>query len=121
MKRATKDVEVDRAIGARLRTLRKTAKMSQRELSDKIGVTFQQIQKYEKGINRLSGSRLVATAKILKCPVSALVGDGGNNSLPDPLLFMLSVPGATDLLSVYFGASNDKRKTILVTAKAIAG
>ncbi len=52
--------QIDRAIGQRLRAYRLAAGMSQTAVGDHLGVTFQQIQKYEKGVNRLSGARLVA-------------------------------------------------------------
>ncbi len=49
---------IDRHVGMRLRLLRLNHKMSQTELGDKVGVTFQQIQKYERGANRIGASRL---------------------------------------------------------------
>jgi transcriptional regulator with XRE-family HTH domain len=55
-------LEADLDIGARLRTARLAAGLTQERLGKKLGITFQQIQKYEKGANRLSGSRLVQAA-----------------------------------------------------------
>jgi transcriptional regulator with XRE-family HTH domain len=52
-------------IGQQLRLARLTAQMSQSELGEHIGVTFQQIQKYEKGINRIGASRLFDLAQVL--------------------------------------------------------
>lgn len=49
---------IDRHVGMRLRLLRLNHKMSQTELGDRVGVTFQQIQKYERGANRIGASRL---------------------------------------------------------------
>jgi len=49
---------IDRHVGMRLRLLRLNHKMSQTELGDQVGVTFQQIQKYERGANRIGASRL---------------------------------------------------------------
>ena len=48
---------------------RKMLNMSQGELADALGVTFQQVQKYEKGSNRISASRLKEAARILQVPV----------------------------------------------------
>lgn len=50
--------EIDVTVGKRIETRRKLLKMTQKELSKKIGVTFQQLQKYEQGFNRVSASRL---------------------------------------------------------------
>jgi transcriptional regulator with XRE-family HTH domain len=49
--------------------------MSQTELADAIGITFQQVQKYEKGTNRVSASRLQQIARVLRAPVSYFFDD----------------------------------------------
>ena len=51
--------------------------MSQSEVGNHLGVTFQQIQKYEKGVNRLSGSRLVAVTELLHVKPEQLLGTNG--------------------------------------------
>ena len=60
---------VDAYIGARVRLRRLMLGMSQENLSGKLGVTFQQVQKYEKGLNRISASRLFELAQALAVPV----------------------------------------------------
>jgi transcriptional regulator with XRE-family HTH domain len=66
----TKKLEsVDRHVGSRVRMRRLMVGMSQGALADQIGITFQQIQKYEKGMNRVSASRLQQIAAILNVPV----------------------------------------------------
>jgi transcriptional regulator with XRE-family HTH domain len=55
----------DKHIGSRIRIRRLELKMSQERLGDELGITFQQIQKYEKGANRVSGSRLCQMANAL--------------------------------------------------------
>jgi transcriptional regulator with XRE-family HTH domain len=64
------DVEV----GQRIRARRVAKGMSQTELGTLLGVTFQQVQKYEKGINRIGAGRLVRVAKALDVPISFFVG-----------------------------------------------
>lgn len=64
----------DRALGERVRTLRIAKKMSQSDLGAKLGVSFQQIQKYEKGTNRIAAARLQEIAAVLEEPISALLG-----------------------------------------------
>ncbi|MCC7260650.1 MAG: helix-turn-helix transcriptional regulator [Alphaproteobacteria bacterium] len=59
----------DAQIGNQLRLYRKAAGMTQRTLAGKIGITFQQVQKYENGLNRLSAARLYAIAHALQVPV----------------------------------------------------
>ncbi|WP_349371824.1 helix-turn-helix transcriptional regulator [Salinarimonas sp.] len=66
--------EIDREIGQRIRLARKQAKLSQSELGQAIGVTYQQVQKYENGTDRVAASRLVQIATVLEQPASALLG-----------------------------------------------
>lgn len=61
---------VDRYVGSRVRLRRITVGMSQERLGEALGVTFQQIQKYEKGSNRISASRMQNIAQVLGVPVS---------------------------------------------------
>lgn len=63
---------VDTAVGARVRELRIRAGVSQVELGRALGVSFQQVQKYEKGSNRMGASKLVLISKTLGVPVEAL-------------------------------------------------
>ena len=69
--------QIDHAIGQRLRAYRLAAGMSQSALGNHLGVTFQQIQKYEKGVNRLSGARLVAVTELLHVKPEQLLGTSG--------------------------------------------
>src|ERR1044071_3107456 len=78
----------DKYAGARLRTSRLARKMSQTELGEALGVTFQQVQKYEKGTNRISASRLQQIADVLDVPVTFFFEDRAgsskaNTSAPD--------------------------------------
>lgn len=61
---------IDVHVGQRIRQRRMMLKMSQGKLGDCLGITFQQIQKYEKGTNRIGASRLAEIAEALKAPVS---------------------------------------------------
>jgi transcriptional regulator with XRE-family HTH domain len=61
---------LDAEIGKRVRTLRLQRGLSQTELGSLINVTFQQVQKYEKGTNRISAGRLQRIAEVLSVPVS---------------------------------------------------
>lgn len=80
--RSTTDLDVQ--IGARVRARREALGINQSELGRRIGVTFQQVQKYEKGVNRISASTLIRAAEALLCPASDLLGvDPGLPSASD--------------------------------------
>ena len=62
--------KIDSLVGARVRLLRESRKMSQTTLGDRIGVSFQQVQKYERGANRISASALFEIARALDVPAA---------------------------------------------------
>jgi transcriptional regulator with XRE-family HTH domain len=66
---------IDVHVGHRIRMRRQFVGMSQEKLGELLGITFQQVQKYEKGSNRISASRLYFTAKILGVPVQFFFDD----------------------------------------------
>lgn len=70
--------DIDIQIGQIIRERRETLKVTQAQLASQIGVTFQQVQKYERGVNRVSAATLLNIAEALKCHVADLYGD------PDP-------------------------------------
>ena len=72
---------VDKYVGSRVRMRRIMLGMSQEKLGEAIGLTFQQVQKYEKGTNRVGASRLQQISEILQVPVSFLF-DGGPSGAP---------------------------------------
>jgi transcriptional regulator with XRE-family HTH domain len=66
---------VDKHVGRRVRMRRMMLHMSQEKLADAIGLTFQQVQKYEKGTNRMGSSRLQQVANVLQVPVTFFFED----------------------------------------------
>ena len=106
---------VDVAVGARIRLLRKVRGLSQQALADAAGVTFQQIQKYERGANRVSASMLSRIAGTLQTPVSEMFGEsGGSSGAIDEVAGLLSEPGALELLRAYSGLPRGPARTALV-------
>lgn len=101
--RKTKPVDI--AVGNRIRLYRMKAKLSQTELGTRIGVTFQQIQKYEKGVNRVGAARLTEIAAVLGVPITAffqgLGADSRKNSDHDPMTELLVAPRAYKLLQAF--------------------
>jgi transcriptional regulator with XRE-family HTH domain len=71
---------VDKYVGSRVRMRRIMLGMSQEKLGEALGLTFQQVQKYEKGTNRVGASRIQQIAEILQVPVSFLF-EGGPTGL----------------------------------------
>ncbi|ANP86790.1 helix-turn-helix domain-containing protein [Rhizobium leguminosarum] len=68
---------IDVYVGNRVRVRRKTLGMTQNGLAELLGITFQQIQKYEKGTNRIGASRLQRISEILRVPVGFFFENGG--------------------------------------------
>lgn len=75
VKMETSPKPVDVHVGARIRLRRTLLGLSQENLADAVGLTFQQIQKYERGINRVGASRLYEFAKILNVPIGFFFDD----------------------------------------------
>lgn len=84
--RASGQPEIE--MGHRLRLRRVEQKLSQEELGRRLGVSFQQIQKYEKGINRIGASRLEEISKALDVPISFFFGGNGKQLEVESLLFL---------------------------------
>lgn len=108
---------IDVRVGQRIRAYRLGKRMSQTDLGEKVGVTFQQIQKYESGANRLGSSRLKKVATILGVPVAALFGEDGS-SLDEPnadlLTELLSRPCAARLLQAFYGITDARKRIALL-------
>lgn len=77
------DAAIDQAVGRRVREFRTLRGLTQTDLATRIGVAFQQLQKYETGKNRISASRLVRMAHALDVPVATLFGIPGAASNVD--------------------------------------
>jgi transcriptional regulator with XRE-family HTH domain len=67
----------DAEVGRRVRSRRLECRLSQTELAERIGVTFQQVQKYEKGVNRIGAGRLQRISEALEVPISFFFGGSG--------------------------------------------
>jgi transcriptional regulator with XRE-family HTH domain len=116
--------KLDLALGLRIRLRRKGLGMAQTALADAVGITFQQIQKYEQGHNRVSFSRLVDIAHALSCRVIDLIGDIDDAGIPSPLFRQqtahLRESGAPELMAAYAAAPPSLRRAILRLVVEIA-
>jgi transcriptional regulator with XRE-family HTH domain len=114
---------LDLAMGQRLKARRREQRLSQQALAEAVGITFQQLQKYERGVNRISFSRLAALARALDCRVSDLARDlDGPVHSPSAkeTAANLDEPGAADLLQAYVTLSEDLRRAVLRHARELA-
>jgi transcriptional regulator with XRE-family HTH domain len=74
---------IDIHVGRRIKLRRTLLRISQEQLAGDIGVTFQQVQKYESGHNRVSASRLFDISRVLDCPISYFFEDIGDEVTSD--------------------------------------
>ena len=114
---------IDVAVGLRLRTLRKSKGMSQETLGKALGITFQQIQKYERGTNRISASMLVKGARALGVSTNALLPEEGDPtpSSPAVLTLLAQMRGVEELVQGYARIKSSRlRRSVLQLARALA-
>ena len=114
---------LDVAAGLRLRAARKRVGWSQERLGAAAGITFQQVQKYERGTNRVSISKLIVMARALGVPPADLLPEGGESTgVVDSILTTLArVRGAEDLLIAYAAIKPPRlRRAVLQLANTLA-
>lgn len=115
---------LDVALGSRIRLRRRELGFSQEQLARAVGITFQQVQKYEHGTNRVSFSRLVEISRALSCGISDIVGDLDTPQSPTAFsrhIATLNEPGAAELLEAYGAIDSPKhRRAILNLARQLA-
>ena len=108
---------LDIQVSHRVRAQRLARGMSQEALGKALGVTFQQVQKYEKGTNRMSVGRLMHIAEVLNVSVYTLLGEGSDSkgSTADGDAFeYLAQPGAVRLLRAYGQLTNRELKRTII-------
>ncbi|WP_292065908.1 helix-turn-helix domain-containing protein [Brevundimonas sp. UBA7664] len=110
------DVAVGQAIAAR----RLRLGFNQTQLGSAIGVTFQQIQKYEKGANRVSASMLVRTARFLRCAPADLLPVGEPSAETDPAMAVIATRQGAELIDLFGDMADDQKASMLSVARAIA-
>lgn len=116
-KRVTKD---DAAIGNRLKFARLAAGKSQSEVGQALGITFQQVQKYEKGANRLPPSRLVKAAQFLGVsPATLLTGDE-NPEAAEAMLTLSENRTGIELVVLFNGLPKAQRATVMTLVRTLA-
>lgn len=121
---------IDVHVGNRIRMRRQIIGMSQERLGELLGITFQQVQKYEKGSNRISASRLFYAAKTLGVPVQFFfedlpgveehdgLGEAGDGD--EVMTTLMNADGVTLAKAFRDADSGGKRKLIATLARLIA-
>ena len=118
---------IDKKIGQRVRSRRLEIGMSQERLAELLGVTFQQVQKYEKGVNRIAASRLHDIGAALDMPAArffeGLAGRAAGVAEPrqDFVDDVLATPEGTQLMALFASIKNIRvRRRVLELVKALA-
>lgn len=121
---------VDRHVGNRVRMRRLLVAMSQEKLGELLGITFQQVQKYEKGSNRVSASRLYQISRVLGVPVQYFFDELKDVDGPsgfaesegaDAIAGALQSPDGVQIARIFSATTDpDKRKLILNAVKLLA-
>ena len=119
-KRARRADNRDAEVGRRVRSRRLESRLSQTELADKIGVTFQQVQKYEKGVNRIGAGRLQRISEALEVPVTFFFDatphatERGAISSPDSVFGFMQSSGAVRMVKAFHRIKSAKARQLLV-------
>ncbi|MEA1844792.1 helix-turn-helix domain-containing protein [Agrobacterium tumefaciens] len=118
--------QIDINVGARIRLRRTHLRMSQATLAKALGVTFQQVQKYEKGTNRVGASRLQAIAGVFEVPVafffegSEAADDTHGEALANDFTKFLGTPEALELNAAFARIKdNTVRRKVVALVKAL--
>lgn len=112
----------DAEVGRRVRSRRLECRLSQTELADRIGVTFQQVQKYEKGVNRIGAGRLQRIAEALEVPISFFfsgASSGGGSSSRDQgasesVFGFMQTSGSVRIVKAFHKIKSRKARQLLV-------
>jgi len=119
---------VDVHVGKRVRHRRWMVGMTQQQLAEKVGIKFQQIQKYETGMNRVSASRLWDIAEALSAPVAYFFdGVNGADDIAQTAEASLGLPGdiladkeALELVRSYYAIPENQRRRLFDLARVLS-
>jgi transcriptional regulator with XRE-family HTH domain len=115
---------IDVHVGRMVRARRKVLGVSQTQLADALGITFQQVQKYERGFNRFSASKLYQAAKTLNVEISAFF-DGletldGEEAPFEEFANFMQLDGAKEMARAYTRLSPPMRRRLRMLAEAMS-
>ena len=110
----------DAEVGRRVRSRRLECRLSQTELADRIGVTFQQVQKYEKGVNRIGAGRLQRISEALEVPITFFFSATPHavarapSSSPESVFGFMQTSGAVRIVKAFHRIKSAKARQLLV-------
>lgn len=92
---------IDIYLGAKIKERRRLLGLTLEDLAKALDLTYQQVQKYEKGINRITVSRLCDISRALKTPISAPIGSNGSISCQSQSLAKIALAGRKETLNAF--------------------
>src|SRR5688500_10265934 len=110
----------DAEVGRRVRSRRLECRLSQTELADKIGVTFQQVQKYEKGVNRIGAGRLQRISEALEVPITFFFSATGGGTAretgsgAESIFGFMQTSGSVRIVKAFHKIKSRKARQLLV-------
>ena len=113
----------DALIGNRLRQRRLQMHVNQTQLAAELGISFQQVQKYEKGTNRVNAGRLNQIAAILKTDIAHFMGDVGDGKRPapiSPLAAFLTTRDGVAINEAMIKLDEEHRRAVIRLAQTLA-
>ncbi len=113
--------DIDRFLGHRIRQLRLLACMSQQQLARQLGVSSQQVHKYEKGMNRFSAGRLLAIARLFDIAVGDLFNGYGSGAPLGPALDPKTTRMLLQLMNSFVELEPKHQDALMRLARALAG
>lgn len=111
---------IDLHVGLELKSRRAKANMTQSDLARPLGITFQQVQKYENGANRISASMLARAAVALGCAVADFFPAPGSTPNDNDAPHIGAVPGGHVMARIYSALGQNKRGLLLNLARELA-
>jgi transcriptional regulator with XRE-family HTH domain len=110
----------DAEVGRRVRSRRLECRLSQTELAERIGVTFQQVQKYEKGVNRIGAGRLQRISEALEVPISFFFGGASGSTKAETgngaesVFGFMQTSGSVRIVKAFHKIKSRKARQLLV-------
>ena len=111
---------IDVQVGQKIQRRREARGLTLRRLGDAVGLSYQQIQKYERGDNRISASMLVAIGRVLKCPMTDFLPADEAVPADDAARWLEETVEGRELLIWFQGVPPELQKSLLVVCRALA-
>ncbi|MEC3860271.1 helix-turn-helix transcriptional regulator [Mesobacterium sp. TK19101] len=111
---------IDTVVGQRIKARRQALELTQTQLAEKIGVTFQQVQKYENGTNRVSAARLWNIAEVFEVPITFFFDSLDETLAEDGKGDVFADRGAMELIDLYTRLTDAQKQAVLSFLRSVA-